>query len=932
MPNVTVIASSPALIGDEVQTTSAEGLYRFPALPVGTYRLSYSMQGFAKIVREGVAVQVGFADEINVSLSVATQTQEVVVSAETPLIDPENTNIQNTVSRAQLTNLANSRDIWSVMGITAGMNIQSLDVGGSAAGTQPTYTAYGYGAQSFAQTRVQLDGVNTTEGRNGAGFYWDYGALQEFTVSTAANDASMPVPGVFTNAVVKSGGNQFHGGFYYDYENPNFQGHNISAAQLHEGAGTGTRITQYQDPNGDIGGPIKHDRVWFYVSLRDQALGNTVTGFPANNPGTGPNFETHLQNITYKISTQLSKNHRISQFLQWGRKNQPYRNAASNYYADAVYNQNSFSWAGNIQYDGIITPKFFVTARIASFGYNWMNTAYAGPDGHIDYRQQELQDTNLAGGYPPYRYDRRRYQYEPTASYFLDDFLKASHQLKFGYIFEHEFYDNEQYPPLNAVLEIYNSPAGSPDFTTPYEVSIYNTPSVALDYMNHAGAYIQDQIRIKRRITLNVGARWDFYRSYEPAEKVRSDAPYAGFFYAGQPLSNGYSLPATNPTFQISAKPDVLRYPFLISPRLGVAIDVSGNQKTVVKLDWGRFYSNPAPDWGSNYINALQTATATFRWNDINKDGVFQNNEFGSVVSVSSPASVTVAPHIKDPVDDNVSGFVEHEIGNSWMVRAGIVYQYVHHNWQEINTAWTSSLYTKAYQVFDPGPDGVKGTSDDVGYQTLYGIPGTLPNITYQMQTPSGNNASYMNYEISVNKHLSSKWMVIGSFYWTNQHYLLNGIATNPDVAINNYVKDNYWTSHVSGTYHAPWGILISPIARMQQGQPMDRVVTVTGVPGASTTSSFSYVAQPYGSYHSQNIYIFDTRLEKQIHISERMQLGLFFDAFNIFNTNAEQTQSSTTGTKSVTVSGVSYTYPLFLSPVTVLSPRIFRLGVKFSF
>ncbi len=170
--------------------------------------------------------------------------------------------------------------------------------------------------------------------------------------------------------------------------------------------------------------------------------------------------------------------------------------------------------------------------------------------------------------------------------------------------------------------------------------------------------------------------------------------------------------------------------------------------------------------------------------------------------------------------------------------------------------------------------------------------------------------------------------MVLGSFYWTGAHYLLNGVPTNPDMAINNYVKDHYWTSHISGTYQAPWGILVTPILRMQQGQPTDRILNVTGL----RVGTQSIVIDPFGTYQYQNIYVFDTRLEKQFKIRERFRFGVFFDAFNILNSNAETTQSSTTGVKSVTINGTKYNTPLFLSPTGVLNPRIFRLGVKFSF
>ncbi len=943
LAGVKVTATSPALLGQETQVTSEQGLYRFLSLPVGTYKLAYELPGFGTVVREQIVVQVGFNDEINVSLAPAAQQQTVTVSSESPLVDTENSNVQQNVSHEQLKNLATSRDIWSVMGVTPGMNIKSnLDVGGTAAGTQPTYTSYGYGAGplGYDQVRTQLDGVNTTEGRNGAGFYWDYGSLEEFQVTTAANDASMPVPGTFINAVLKQGGNGVHGSVHFDYENQSLQGTNISQTQLKEGAGSGTRIIRYMDPNGDIGGPFIKDRLWYYLSLREQRLGNTVAGFPVGSSKPG-DYYTYLQNITYKVSGQISKNHRLSQFIQWGRKNQPSRNAANNYYQDAVYNQNSFSWAASLQYDGIITPRFFVTGRVATFGYNWMNTAYKGADGKIDNRQYEVMSTDSSGGYPPYRYNRRRWQYEPTGSYFLDHFLGAAHQLRFGFIWEHEYYGNEQYGPLGQVYLWYNSPTGAADFTTPYRVSIENGPTVGKDYMNHGGSFIQDQIRIKRRVTLNLGARWDYYRSYEPQEQVRPDAIFRAFYYAGQALPNGYSIPASYPNYVIPAR-QVVRYPFDVAPRVGIAWDLTGKGRTVLKLNWGRFYSNPAPDFGSNNLNGLQyiggagagvpTSGTAFTFNWINPTNApFNINQLGSYVSGSSPASVTVAPHIKDPVMDDTSVFLDHQVTNSLSVRAGVVFRYMHHDWQKVDLARTADLYTQPVSVVDPGPDGVKGTADDRTI-TLYDIPSsvTLPVSRYQMQTPDGNNEQYMNYEITVNKRMSSRWMMVGSFYWTGQHYLQNGVPTNPLMAYNNYVKDSYWTSHFSGTYQAPWGILISPILRMQQGQPTDRTYTVTSL----HQGSYAVIVDPFGSYRFDNLFVFDTRLEKQFHIKDRYILSGMFDAYNIFNSNGVISYTVATGTKTVTTpAGTVYAgVPTFGAPSVILGPRVFRLGVRLQF
>ena len=65
-------------------------------------------------------------------------------------------------------------------------------------------------------------------------------------------------------------------------------------------------------------------------------------------------------------------------------------------------------------------------------------------------------------------------------------------------------------------------------------------------------------------------------------------------------------------------------------------------------------------------------------------------------------------------------------------------------------------------------------------------------------------------------------------------------MPNNPNQAYNNYVKDDYWTAHASGTYLAPWGLVISPVLRMQQGQNQNRILNVTGLRVGTRGSSGS--------------------------------------------------------------------------------------------
>ncbi len=92
IPGVKVTVTGTALIGEESQMTTEQGLYRFPTLPAGVYKVIFEASGFAIQVHDQITINAGFAAEINVGMTVATQQRTVVVTGEARLVDTENSN------------------------------------------------------------------------------------------------------------------------------------------------------------------------------------------------------------------------------------------------------------------------------------------------------------------------------------------------------------------------------------------------------------------------------------------------------------------------------------------------------------------------------------------------------------------------------------------------------------------------------------------------------------------------------------------------------------------------------------------------------------------------------------------------------------------------------------------------------------------------
>ena len=922
LPGVSVTATSTALMGPQVAVTNVEGVYRFPALPPGNYRLSYELGGFATVVREPIIVQVGFTATVSVQLQLARLTETVTVSGASPVVDVQNTNIQNNFTAEVLKEIPSARDIWSVIGLSPGVTVERFDVGGSRAGSQTDYQAYGLSGQ----VRVMADGANVTENTGGEP-YFDFGAFEEVQLGTSSNDASMPTPGVMISTVIKSGGNELKGDLYFDYEHANLQSRNVTDELRRVGIGEGSRITKYWDPNFNVGGPFKRDKLWYFVSLRGQRIGTTVAGFPVEDPGTFE-FVTRLNSLTEKISYQLNQNNKFAQWIQFRRKEQPHRDASGNRYLDAVYKQDSISPYGGVEWNSVVSPTFFFNARFGTWGYNWANFAYGGDlelnENFVPRRTERVTTVTAGSAYQDRNY-RRRYQGDFAGTLFRDGWGGGNHTIKIGYTTEWELQKNADDGYLNEAILRYDSPAEAP-FSVPWRVSIYNTPTLARNAMWHHGAYFNDQITVSKRLTVNAGIRWDAYDGYLPEQQIQ-ESMYRDFFYAGRPLPNGYSIPASYTDFHVPSE-QVYQYNGAFGPRVGIAYDLFADGKNVIKAAWGRFYHNPGPDRVADY-NPVANANFTFAWNDLNRDREFTPNELGAFVSSTGSSSDYVDPDIGQPWTDDASVFFEREVVANLGARVGFVLKRSNHLYENIEIARDGSLYTDRRTFADPGPDGLANTTDDGPPFTVFDIPAgaTIPASISRLETPEENRNSYKTVEFMVNKRMSDRWslMVAAHHLWADD--TASGKIENPNEALYTDYSFTNWAFKVVGTIQAPWGIMATPLVRHQSGDPLRRYVRTS-----LRTGTFDYTAEPHGKYRVDNPTIVDVRLEKRFSLRNGHRFGLFLDGFNLTNSNAAEAADEITGRRTTTVDGVSVAYAQFLRPTAILNPRVYRFGVKYTF
>jgi len=279
-------------------------------------------------------------------------------------------------------------------------------------------------------------------------------------------------------------------------------------------------------------------------------------------------------------------------------------------------------------------------------------------------------------------------------------------------------------------------------------------------------------------------------------------------------------------------------------------------------------------------------------------------------------------------------------------VEGGFIFRELHNSPQTINLALPGSAFTVPTTINVPATWDAQGNVLTTRPVQFMDIPkGFNPPSQNQISSPAGNTQIFRNLEFTVNKRMSSKFMVVGSFYWTHTTSSIvtlssagavtNGVATNPNQLINNGQSYNQWVSHIDGSYDGPWGIRISPVLRMQKGAPLTPTYAVTGL----NQGTLYLPLAPTGSYYNPNLYVMDLRFEKNFKFKERYRLSPFVDLFNLFNSNTANVESAVVSKRTTTIAipgnpanGQTVSYEGFGSPTTILPPRILRLGVRFSF
>ncbi len=944
LPGVTVTATSPALLGAQSVVTEANGEYRFPSLPAGTYTLTFELPGFQTMKRENIVLATGQTLSIDTTLQLASLQESITVSAESPVVDKQSTQVGYVQTTAQLTVVPTSTDLWGALAQTPGVRMQGVDVGGSHKSQQSGYEAFGV----VNQARVVTDGVDTTEGSGGAGFYQDYFAQNEVAVSAAGQDVSMNTPGAAIISTIKSGGNKFSGLENLAYEPGSFVGDNIDSATAARGF-TGQPNLKFYEGHADLGGPIVRDKLWFYAAYNHFKIDKVVSGVPQS-------LATDLglfNNFTTKESYKLSSKDTLIGYYQWGRKEKPLRGIGVTTPKESALAQRSPSWAYNGRWQRTWSNRMFSEVNVGEFGYTFPeqpNVPFqTNPPRHdsVTGFDQGAGWFNAAGGTGPFILARAKPQVFANLTYFLPT-GHGTHDLKLGFEFMNDKSTNTANGTSGPILYLDSNGAPSQVRITDYgdPATFGSAWTQGSDYDRHYTIYGQDRFAVTDRVSITYGVRYDHQRPYY-SSAVR------------KPLLTEVFQPSTVQGATLLTTDNV-------APRVGVSYDVTGDSKSVIKGFYGRFYFNFADNLAGADPAGPNYKDITF--NDLNGNGIYDGpQELGrtatgalDVKNSFGGTSTTVDPNLKNAYTDEFDLSFDRQLWGEAAFRVAYVRKMEKNLYTTINVARIGA-YTVPVTVNVPiiNYDGSK-TGAVVGNQqlTVFDIPSNLKGVVHNQITNipdslGGSEWTYDTLEFAFNKRFGSGLFLNASYdyQWRSD---LRAAATNsgapspsnsvlnsdpigvvggagsmyfaqvfPGVAA--LQKTTVWDAHVSARYQFKYDIGAAVNYSAQAGWPYARVISLSGTrsatnPGAlPNAGNVAFFLSDLKNARADNVQLLAFRVDKSFVFGGGYKITAMFDLFNVLNTNAVTNFNVVNGSKFNLINAT-------------VDPRTAQIGIRFSF
>jgi outer membrane receptor protein involved in Fe transport len=700
LPGATVELRGEALMGIRTETSSERGIFRFPALPVGIYEVTVSLEGFQTVNRKDLKVGIGGTVFLDIALKLAAVEETITVTGESPIVDIAKTSFSSTFDSKALENLPTRRyTFFDMLQASPGITPPSIE--------SSRVSAFGSEVKSNA---YYLNGIDISAPSTGAAWPWPMpDMIQELEITGVGAPAEYGnFQGAIINVVSKSGSNSFHGAAKYFFQHDKLTGNNTPEEKWPY------HIDHWHQAVFNVGGPIVKDKLWFWAGLMHDV--NRITGVGAD-PQYAPEYR--LPNVVTKIDAQISDKNKIGFFLhhEW------YKNPAMpTEFApiETVSEEIAPALSLTAEWMSILSNKTYIELKYAGFYTNLKWDPVANDlttPGHYDWGTG-YASVNATGFY---HWPTNRSQVNGSVSHFAEDFLSGDHDFKFGVQFSRGYSDF-----------VWGYPGGVTYYdwmNEPY-VAYFRNPSHYGGLNRQVGLFLDDSWTVSNRLTINLGVRFDYNHGEIPDfnELDRFEQP------------TGVKIPGI---------PNVANWK-LVSPRIGMNYQLTADKKTILRASYGRYYDSliigdfddATPAMGTLYVYEYDSATRAY---DI------------PWYSWSPISDLGLDPDLKAPYTDQFSLAVEREVAPNFSLSATFIYKKSLNSISRLNTA---AQYTEIPFYDEYSGNTISVYNQVMPLENFYLVTNPGDKVTYKGLMLVANKRLSDNWQLYSSLTLSRAWMV----------------------------------------------------------------------------------------------------------------------------------------------------------------------------
>ena len=883
LPGVTVTATNEATGFNRTVISETDGSYRFASLPIGTYDVTADLAGFGSLTTKNVEVNVSTDRNLNITLKQATVKEQITVTAASPLIETTPA-IGTVVSQREIANLPlNGRQFANLGSLAPGT---TLSVNSDP--TKPGQLTIALNGGSGRNVNFLVDGGDNTDDTIGGALQnYNIEAVQEFNIQTQQYKAEYgrTTGGVLT-VVTKTGTNDFEGSAYEFYRSKSLN----EKTETEKLNGSGKSPYSRNQYGASIGGPIVKDMIHFFATAERL---ERPTSYVINTGGIYPEFDGQAVPTPFKdnlFTAKASADINARQFLQvrYG-----YQRNSDIYGPSPIVLPSALGTLTN-DYHSILLGHTW------QIGSNKVND-FLFQDTH--FKNAILPTSNdpaliYPGGVSVGQSVNTPQTTTQIKRQYKDDFSWSStlgqmrHDFKVGINYIDEPLLGGDFSTGTSGQYTLRDPVkGSPvvDIAIFSGFAGYNTPIKQYNY------YAQDDISFNKKLTLNVGIRYDLWKGFDLDQtsnpiwqtlstQTKYNDPYLKDFQGGK----GGKL-----------KNDTNNW----APRLGFTYDLNGDSKNIIRGGVGRYFDFPYTNatilfpavavqstYGQSYAyhdgNGIKNSNGTF----FQPGQPLPPNQQTGGTAVNPPNEVA-SPTLATPYSDQVS------LGYSWQVNPwlGLNVDASHVNYKDIPFRFRANPIDPAtgkrrfpafasFRIWD-GEGFAKYNGVNIGGHARLGTKFELQGFYTWSHTTGNVLAGADEFRITDAGHQGDLRAV--------RDQSIDPYDPLCDACVGPLNTDQKHRVTLSTLYRAPFGINASGIFRYHSGTPYTEWAGADISCGPTGTvlkcaDGYNFDLAPgvthVNSLRGASFSQFDVRLSKEFKLYHNYGVELIGEIFNLFN------------------------------------------------